>query len=50
MIADTQDAEIEGNTYTALAFRARLPQQREGEVLAASVEVENIGRADDAVG
>ena len=44
VIADTQDAEIEGNTYTALAFRARLPQQREGEVLAASVEVDNIGR------
>ena len=44
VIADTQDATIEGNTYTALAFRARLPQQREGEVLAASVEVDNIGR------
>ena len=44
VIADTQDATIEGNIYTALAFRARLPQQREGEVLAASVEVDNIGR------
>ena len=45
LVADSQDATIEGNTYTALAFRARLPQQVEGEVLTASIEVDNVGRA-----
>ena len=41
---DTQDVTLEGNTYTALAFRPRLPQEKEGEIRQAGIEVDNVGR------
>ena len=44
VVNDTQEVTIEGNTYVALAFRPRLPQEKEGEIRQAGIEVDNVGR------
>ena len=44
VVNDTQDVTIEGDTYSALGFRPRLPQDRGEEIRQASIEVDNIGR------
>ena len=44
IISDTQHATIEGNDYVALAFRARMPQDKEHEIRQASIEIDNVGR------
>ena len=44
LVADNQDMEIGGYTYTALAFRAVPPSFEEGETPKAILEIDNIGR------
>ena len=44
VVNDTQEVTLEGNTYVALAFRPRLPQEKEGEIRQAGIEVDNVGR------
>ena len=43
-VGDSQGVTLEGNAYPALGFRARLPQDKEGEVRQASLEIDNVGR------
>ena len=44
IVGDSQSVTLEGNTYPALSFRARLPQDKEGEVRQAGLEIDNVGR------
>ena len=43
-VGDSEGVTLEGNAYPALGFRARLPQDKEGEVRQASLEIDNVGR------
>ena len=43
IVADTVEHTIEGKTYIRLPFRPRVPQDKEGEVRQASIEIDNIG-------
>ena len=43
-VGDTQGVTLEGNAYPALGFRARLPQDKEGEIRQAGLEIDNVGR------
>ena len=44
IVADTVNHTVDGDTYQALAFRASVPQIREGEVPTASLEIDNVGQ------
>ena len=44
VVADTVDHDIEGETYTALAFRSEFPQNIERQVSAATIGISNIGK------
>ena len=44
IVNDTEDVSLEGNAYVALAFRPQLPQEKEGEIRQAGIEVDNVGR------
>ena len=44
VVADNLDVSIDGNTFTALAFRAVPPNFQEGEVPRAVLEIDNVGR------
>ena len=44
VIGDSDDTVIEGNMYVALAFRAKLPSDKDREFRHATIEVDNVGR------
>lgn len=44
VVSDNQDLLSNGNTYTALAFRAMLPDDLEGQLPRAQLVVDNVGR------
>ena len=43
IVADTAEHTVEGNRYIPLAFHARVPQSREGEVRNAVLRIDNVG-------
>ena len=43
-VGDSEGVTLEGNAYPALGFQARLPQDKEGEVRQAGLEIDNVGR------
>ena len=43
-VGDSEGVTLEGNAYPALGFRARLPQEKEGEIRQAGLEIDNVGR------
>ena len=43
VVADTAEHTVEGNTFVPLAFHARVPQSREGEVRNAVLRIDNVG-------
>ena len=43
-VGDSEGVTLEGNAYPALGFRARLPQDQEGEIRQAGLEIDNVGR------
>ena len=45
IVSDNTAHTIEGNTYTALAFRARRPTEKDGALREVQLEVDNVGRA-----
>ena len=44
VVADAEAHAIEGNSYSALAFRAELPQEKDGEIRQARLQIDNVGR------
>ena len=44
MVADAVEHTIEGNTYGAIAFSVVPPQDKEGEIRQASLQIDNVGR------
>ena len=44
VVADTVEHTVEGNRYVPLAFHARVPQAKEGEVRTAVLRIDNVGR------
>ena len=43
-VGDTQGVTLEGQAYPRLGFRTRLPQDKEGEIRQAGLEIDNVGR------
>ncbi|MCE2493594.1 MAG: DUF1833 family protein [Alphaproteobacteria bacterium] len=44
VVADTVEHAVEGNRYVPLAFHARVPQAKEGEIRTAVLRIDNVGR------
>ncbi|AHB05620.1 hypothetical protein U875_09695 [Pandoraea pnomenusa 3kgm] len=44
VVCDTQDLASNGNTYTALAFSCSLPDDQQGQLPTAQLEIDNVGR------
>lgn len=44
VVCDTQDVTSNGNVYTGMAFRASVPDDQEGQLPQARLEVDNVGR------
>ena len=44
VVADANAHTIDGNAYSPLAFQAELPQEKDGEIRQARLQIDNIGR------
>lgn len=44
IVADTQEHTVGSDTYIPLAFRVELPQDKQGEIREARLQVDNVGR------
>lgn len=44
VVCDTQDITSNGNVYTALAFSCSVPDDQEGQLPQATLELDNVGR------
>jgi len=44
VVGDTVKHTVDGNEYIPLAFRAELPQEREGQIRQARLRIDNVGQ------
>ncbi|VVE90396.1 DUF1833 family protein [Pandoraea bronchicola] len=44
VVCDTQDVTCNGNVYTAMAFSCSLPDDQQGRLPQASIEIDNVSR------
>ncbi|VVD74341.1 MULTISPECIES: DUF1833 family protein [Pandoraea] len=44
VVCDTQDVTSNGNVYTAMAFGCSIPDDQEGQLPQAQLEIDNVGR------